>query len=164
LLIHPDVAITTRWMLALTLTLAAAGCDEAEGETVGREGGVVTSADGRVTLDIPAGALADDVAIRIDEVEAGPDGTLGYAYEVQPAGLVLALPAELTFEVDLGDDADEFDLVDPAVALERLALVIDKGASWDRLADLQFDGDAGVVSASALYLGTFALTADGAAN
>ena len=151
--------MTSKLMLALTLTLAATGCDEQTGDTVGAEGGQIVSDDGRVTLDIPAGALASDVEITIEAVDADLDGAIGDAYRIEPAGLVLSFPAELTFDVISDEAGDAFDLADAVSAMEKLALVIDKGDHWDRLADHTFDRDAGYVSASALYFGTFALTA-----
>lgn len=151
--------MTSKLMLALTLTLAATGCDEQTGDTVGPEGGQVVSDDGRVTLDIPAGALADDVEISIHEVEAEADGAIGTAYQIEPAGVVLSFPAELTFDVVADAEGDAFDLADAVSTMEKLSLVVDKGTHWDRLADHTFDADGGYVSASALYLGTFALTA-----
>ena len=46
----------------------ASGCDYDTGTEVGPRGGVVMSDDGRVTLEIPAGALLDPVAISIEPI------------------------------------------------------------------------------------------------
>ena len=54
-----------------------AGCDPMGEDVVGPEGGVVVSRDGRLTLDIPAGALDEAVEITIEEVEDLPEGAVG---------------------------------------------------------------------------------------
>src|SRR5688572_24481287 len=63
--------------------------------TIGAAGGTLTSTDGHLRLDIPAGALAADTAIEIQQIE-WPEG-LGWA--LRPDGLAFALPvgATLTF-------------------------------------------------------------------
>lgn len=140
----------------------ATGCDAEEGTTaVGREGGIVTSPDGRVTLEIPAGALTSEVDVSIGEVDAEgdemPDGAIGFAYEIEPAGLPLLRPATLTFDLSAGDaEARELDLSD-AVAVEDLALLTDKGDAWDRLADRETDEEDRTVSGSVLFFGTYAV-------
>jgi hypothetical protein len=56
--------------------------------TLGNAGGTLTSTDGRLTLTFPAGALAADTTITIQELEW--DG--GHAWELGPEGLALAMP------------------------------------------------------------------------
>jgi hypothetical protein len=66
--------------------------------TIGPAGGQIASGDGGLTLDVPAGALADDAAITIRNLDpatlaaAGADA--GYALE--PDGLAFAVPATAT--------------------------------------------------------------------
>ena len=145
-------------MLGFAMVLAS-GCDAEEGmSTIGREGGVVTSPDGRVTLEIPAGALRDDVEVSIGEVDSEmPEGAIGFAYEVEPAGLPLLRPATLTFDLLAGGaEARELDLSD-AARVEDLAIHTDKGASWDRLADREADEEQQTVSGSVLFFGSYAI-------
>lgn len=155
------MATMNRAMVVLGFTLAlASGRDAEDGSaSVGREGGVVTSADGRVTLEIPAGALTRDVEVTIGEVDdAGPEGAIGFAYELEPAGLVLARPATVTFDLTAGDaEARELDLSDAGLAVEDLAIVSAKAGTWDRLSDRETDAELAMVSGSVLYLGTVAV-------
>jgi hypothetical protein len=70
--------------------------------TIGPLGGSVRSADGRVTLKVPAGALAGPVAIALTPEVSTVDGALGSAYALTPAVLALAKPALLVFRASAG--------------------------------------------------------------
>lgn len=63
----------------------------------------ITSPDGLVTLDIPAGAVPADVEITI-ELEQPSEGSL-VGYEFLPDGLVFAAPATVSVEVALDEVA-----------------------------------------------------------
>lgn len=129
--------------LAMASTIA--GCDAA-GDGIGPEGGVVVSADGRLTLDVPEGALDVPVEITIEEAEALPEGALGPAYRVEPVGLVFDLPVRVVYNYGArGMD------VDPA----HVMLVVEREHEWSRLPDRRVFADDGLVAASALYLSTF---------
>ena len=77
--------------------------------TIGPQGGELAGAKGSalegVKLVVPAGALASDtrIAIKAASTDAAlPAGTSGVGKQIQisPAGLQLALPAQLTLPVD----------------------------------------------------------------
>ncbi len=101
------------YVCALLLLACGGGGEETEpldfppvGEpvtaTIGAAGGTVTSPDGHLLLDIPAGALAGDVAISIQQLEV--DGGLGWS--LAPEGTTFAVPvlARLTFtRAELGE-------------------------------------------------------------
>ncbi|MBV1860684.1 MAG: hypothetical protein KUG77_19880, partial [Nannocystaceae bacterium] len=56
------MAANTSRLLALVLSATTlAACEQSEGTEVGPEGGVAVSDDGRLTVEIPAGALDDTV-------------------------------------------------------------------------------------------------------
>lgn len=82
----------TRFVLTALAALALLpSCDrEAPVTTVGPSGGTIVSDDGRVSVAVPRGALADDVTITI--------GRAGDCYEVGPAGTAFAVPAEVTVD------------------------------------------------------------------
>lgn len=71
------------------------------GATIGAAGGVVVSADGRLTLTIPPGALSADVAIRVTAVtnEEVPEAlrvpTSGPDYRLEPDGTTFAQPVKV---------------------------------------------------------------------
>lgn len=77
---------------------------DAESQTLGATGGSVASADGRITLQVPAGALAADTAVTTQAVgNTAPDG-MGAALHVR---LAAAPTAALTVRVrwDAAQDA-----------------------------------------------------------
>ncbi|HTT71008.1 MAG TPA: hypothetical protein VMG32_07260 [Anaeromyxobacteraceae bacterium] len=65
--------------------------------TVDASGGTVASADGVLTLTIPAGALVSPVDITIQAIANTAPLGQGNAYEVGPAGQVFAAPVTFTF-------------------------------------------------------------------
>lgn len=62
---------------------------------VGVDGGLVSSTDGVITLEIPAGALANDTQITIRSMAEGMTGSALPAYEFEPDGLTFNIPAHL---------------------------------------------------------------------
>jgi hypothetical protein len=151
-----NMAGTVSRLFALALcTTALAACDGTEGTPVGPEGGVVVSDDGRLTLEIPAGALDDTVDVSIHRVEDGPDGIALRAYAVEPMGTTLVLPARVEYDWTIDAPADA--LSRDAVHVEDPSLVIERGPEWRTLADRSVDLDAGFVVASAHYFGVIAI-------
>lgn len=149
--------MATTKTLAAVLTLSfLAGCDQ-QGETVGPRGGVVMSDDGRVTLDIPAGALTDEVEVSIEVVEDAPGGIVGVAYAIEPAGVSLLRPATLTY--DLAADADDTDrsLELGGLEMSDLVLVTEKADRWQPMSDRDVDADAQLLTASVLYFSSYAI-------
>lgn len=130
---------------AVAMTLLA-GCDPVGDDVVGPEGGVVVSRDGRLTLDIPEGALSDAVEITIEQVDTLPEGALGPAYRVLPVGTVFEAPVHVLY--DYGAMGMEVDVHD-------IELVARGATEWNRLADRALFEDEDIVSASAMYLSTF---------
>ncbi|MCH9682982.1 MAG: hypothetical protein K0V04_16215 [Deltaproteobacteria bacterium] len=128
---------------AICATLA--GCDPVGDDAVGPDGGVVVSQDGRLTLDIPAGALDDFVEVTIEEVDTLPPGALGPSYRVLPAGTVFNAPVEVLYNYG----APGMD-VDP----QQVQLVIARADDWNPLPDRMLHDDDPVVSATALYSST----------
>ena len=74
----------------------------APGKVVGAAGGSVSSSDGKVTLDIPAGALASDVRIDIEPSTSFTEQGLvgGTLYDLTPDGTAFAKPVTATFRYD----------------------------------------------------------------
>lgn len=75
-------------------------------ETIGSDGGTITSADGRLTIEIPSGALSASETITIAPL-AGKDlqdpfvAREGSAYyEVEPSGLTFDKPVTATYNLD----------------------------------------------------------------
>ena len=154
-----DMAGTLSRLFAFALcasTLAA--CDGADGTRIGPEGGVVLSEDGRLSLEIPAGALDETVDVSIHLVEDGPtngDASAIRAYAIEPMGTTLVLPARVEYDWTIDGPADGLAL--GGVQVEDPSLVIERGPEWRTLADRTLDLDAGYVSGSAHYFGVVAI-------
>ncbi|HOA13370.1 MAG TPA: hypothetical protein PLB35_07340 [Myxococcota bacterium] len=71
--------------------------------TIGAAGGNLASVDGRLLVKIPAGALAADTTITIDEISNQAHGGLGNAFRIGPDGTEFAVPASLVFTPDNWD-------------------------------------------------------------
>jgi hypothetical protein len=134
-------ALATACLALATL----AGCD-ATGDGIGPEGGVVVSLDGRLTIDIPEGALEEPVEITIEEAEDLPEDALGPAYRVEPVGIVFEAPVHVLY--NYGARGMEIDADD-------VYLVVEREQEWTKLPDRHVFGEEGIVSATALYLSTF---------
>lgn len=136
--------------LLLTATVAS-GCDLVQAEGIGAEGGVVVSADGRMALEIPPGALDEAVEITI-EVTAGPEGSRTPLYVLEPMGLTFERPVALVFDYDdeiLGEG-------DP----EALTMVAHREADWAYLPDHAVDQDDQTITASLMALSAVTVVLD----
>lgn len=73
---------------------------------IGPGGGTISTADGGISLVFPAGALATPTDVTIRPMVNTAPGGVGLAYRIEPAGLAIAQPVELTLGVSsalLGD-------------------------------------------------------------
>jgi hypothetical protein len=70
--------------------------------TIGAAGGSLTSADGLLTLTIPAGALSANTSISIQPITNMAWGGTGSGYRLSPDGLTFTTPVTLAFQVDAG--------------------------------------------------------------
>lgn len=68
--------------------------------SIGPEGGTVATADGAMTVDIPAGALAAPTTITIQPITTHIPGPIGSAVRLGPEGQTFAAPVTLTFHYD----------------------------------------------------------------
>ena len=66
-------------------------------------GGSVTSADGRLTLNIPAGALASATAFSVQPITNTTPNGMGVGYRLEPEGTTFAAPVTLTFHLSATD-------------------------------------------------------------
>lgn len=135
--------------LTIAAVVLTTGCDVAEGTPVGPRGGFVVSDDGRFSLEIPEGALDQEIDITIDEVDCEQPDSLGPCYEVGPIGLPLLFPGTITYELDPG----AMDGVD----IDSVAVLIEREEDWKPLADHRVNMRDEVVTASAVYLSSFAV-------
>ncbi len=102
-------------VFSITSTLVGCGCPSSSPDDTiriskkieAKEGGTITDATGRVSMDIPAGAFSEDTHITIDEVEESewpevirdlePEGEV---LRLEPDGLELNKPITITVKLD----------------------------------------------------------------
>jgi hypothetical protein len=68
--------------------------------SIGPSGGTLQSADGNISVTIPAGALSSTTSISIQPVTNNAPLGLGFGYRLQPEGTTFAKPVQLTFHYD----------------------------------------------------------------
>jgi hypothetical protein len=66
-------------------------------QTIGPNGGTLTSVDGRVEITVPAGAVDEDTSFSITPV-TGPAENAVATYYLEPEGVTFELPVTLTFQ------------------------------------------------------------------
>jgi hypothetical protein len=136
--------------LVLMTLLAPIACDPADASTVGPRGGTIVSADGRFSIEIPAGALDTDVDIEVTETGCATPRAVGSCYVVEPRGTTFFMPAEVTYELADMPLSDRDRL--------QLGVMVERDDGWQPLADRDVDIDDATVRGSVLYLSTFAVT------
>jgi hypothetical protein len=94
---------TTRLALGLSLSALISACSGGHDPlvtTIGATGGTLSTQSG-ITLRVPAGAVSSPTDIRL--VETPPRQGAMARIELEPRGLVLAVPATLAFKVEDGN-------------------------------------------------------------
>ncbi|AKF85331.1 hypothetical protein MFUL124B02_11350 [Myxococcus fulvus 124B02] len=88
---------------ALGLLACGEGLFDARGRpdvrVIGREGGTVTSRDGRVRVTIPPGALEGEETVSLREVGTR-DWSVGVTYALEPSARTLAFPARVEMRAE----------------------------------------------------------------
>lgn len=119
------------------------------------EGGSVTSPDGKIALEIPPGALAEDttVSVKVVPEDEWTDDLksiepAGAVYSLEPDGLEFSQPVTITVRLD-PDDTAELDLEEGIPAF--ISLSRSKDGTWEVLANgrTDFQVDTGVVLVTA---------------
>jgi hypothetical protein len=145
--------------LALLGLLAACDCDDDDdhppplaAETIGPAGGAVGLADGSAALTVPAGALAGDVAFRIDpgQISTVPGYVdVGPPYTFSPTGTVFLAPAQILMPYSPGAVSGSVGNDELRVGFRNAAGVV------VGLVPQQVDPVAGRVTVQTTGLGTF---------
>jgi hypothetical protein len=139
--------------------LLAAGCGgghqpAATGPTasavVGASGGTVATADGALTVAIPAGALAADVTVTVTPTSSPGGGAVGTVYEIGPTGTQFSAPVTLSLH---------YDAASLNGAAERsLRVATFAAGNWQILAGAAIDTSAKIVTGTTTHLSLYGLT------
>src|SRR6476620_11581779 len=143
---------------ALTLAAAVWGCGgSAQPQQkprsitmlVGMAGAVISTPDGSLTLEIPAGALGDDTIIAVTPTGSPAAGALGTVYEIGPSGHQFSFPVKLTLAYDAAA------LTGMDKSLLRVATYA--GAAWQVLPGAVVDTRAQTVSGVTTHLSPYTI-------
>jgi hypothetical protein len=121
---------------------------------IGPSGGTVTSSDGKLSLDIPAGALDGSIVFSVKAATAWPTGAVGQVYEVEPSGTRFSQPATIALSY-AGLNID-------AATAAKLFVGTAVGPSWQSLGTAVNDARAQTVASTTTHLSVFGLVAFGA--
>lgn len=72
-------------------------------KNIGAAGGTLTSADGQIRIDVPAGALAGNQSITVQPITNHTPAGVRKAYRLTPHGLQFSKPVTLTFAYTAND-------------------------------------------------------------
>ncbi|MFD2519471.1 hypothetical protein [Emticicia soli] len=98
-------------------------------KTIGAQGGSISTADGKLTLTFPAGALSKETNITIRPVENKAWGGVGIGYEFGPDGSEFAKPVTFTYHYDNKEIS--------GASLDNMALAFqDEAKVWQMTAPL----------------------------
>lgn len=117
---------------------------------IGAAGGTLSSSDGALSIDIPAGALASDTDITIQPITNTAWGGIGGGYRLTPDGLTFAQPVDLVYDV-----APE-DLAGSAPAFLGVAFQTDEGF-WQVVESASYDESAGTFTATTTHFTDYSL-------
>ncbi len=102
-------------------------------KTIGAAGGTIAATGGRITVDIPAGALAANTEITLQEVTNSLPGSPGKSFRLEPEGIKFTKPITLTIPYT---DAMLADTIHP----DALFLAYqDKAGGWRFMAKSRVD-------------------------
>ena len=136
------------WLLVAGAT-ALSGCDDVVSSqsvlataVLGPEGGTLSL--GAVSVELPPGALAADVTVRIQLAANHPDGNIGPVYSIEAEGAKLLAPATISYQVQTANLPAETELADVLLAF------VQDGA-WQPLTGSAMDAGAGIVSGQTMH-------------
>ncbi|HEV7351203.1 hypothetical protein [Telluribacter sp.] len=118
--------------------------------TIGPAGGTIKSADNRIQIAIPAGALSTNQTISVQPIGNNCPGGKGQAFRLEPHGITFAKPAFITFQYS------EADANGSSPALLRVAYQNDKG-TWQMPAVKSIDTTAHTVTVQTSHFSDWGL-------
>jgi hypothetical protein len=95
--LSPGTGSTATTDTSIAVTAAGTPDGNPVTKTIGATGGTISSADGRIDLVIPPGALSSDIALTIQPITNECPGGIGAGYDFQPNGTKFSIPATLIF-------------------------------------------------------------------
>ena len=119
-----------------------------ESNSIGPNGGTVTSSDGKAKIVISPGSLSQDTGITVAAVSNAPSGNIGTAYEFGPDGTTFNEPVTISITYNktfLPSDVSELDI--------KLGMVTNN--QWQEITNSVVDTVANIVSGTTSHLSTY---------
>lgn len=121
---------------------------------IGTDGGTVTSSDGKASVNIPAGALADNTAIDIKPASDVPAGHIWAPYDFLPDGINFLKPVTIAISYDEGT-------LPSGINESNLRLGKKINNVWDQITDSKVDIQKNMVSYEVDYFSSYLLVNTG---
>lgn len=137
----------------IALTPVGTATGDAVQAMVPATGGTLVSADGRLTLEVPAGALPTSQLLTIQPITNQAPGGVGVAYRLGPEGTAFSAPVKLTFKYGDADTAGS----------EALALKVayqNADGSWAALRNVTRDDAAKAIGVETSHFSDWSLVAE----
>ncbi len=64
-------------------------------KNIGSAGGIITTSNGKISINFPTGALTENTEISIEEIMNSDSSGIGNAFEIKPSGLILKKSAKI---------------------------------------------------------------------
>lgn len=148
---------TTSLCIALCISFLSGCGDDDEDEiinpkntVISSQGGMALSADGNVTVEIPAGAVSSDTTIIVGESASMPPGTVGKAYQFGPEGFKFQKPVTIFLKYNP-------DNVPPGAADDELALGRESSGKWEKVSGCAVDPSEYSVSGSVMGFSSYGI-------
>lgn len=113
---------------------------------IGPEGGVVISEDGRLSLEVPEGALSEPTEVFVEAVPCEAEG-LADCYAVGGDGVQFSRPVTVVYE------AGELE------SMDRVALLYKGSSGWIRMPDAQIDREDEIVMGTIMVAASISVDA-----
>src|SRR3972149_10174401 len=123
-----------------------------ESNSIGPNGGTVTSSNGKAKIVLPSGALSQDTGITVAVVSNQPSGNIGTAYEFGPDGTTFNKPVTISItydEASLPSGVIESDI--------KLGMITNN--QWQEITNSVVDTVANIVSGTTSHLSIYGVIA-----
>ena len=123
-----------------------------ESNSIGPNGGTVTSSNGKAKIVLPAGALSQDAGITVAVVSNQPSGNIGTAYEFGQDGTTFNKPVTISITYDdasLPSGVSESDI--------KLGMITNN--QWQEITNSDVDTVANIVSGTTSHLSIYGVIA-----
>jgi hypothetical protein len=119
------------------------------GVSIGPQGGTVASADGRLTVRVPPGAIPAATSFSVQQITNPAPGGLGSAYRLEPHGVTFLKPVKFTFIAGWS-----------GAAIDKLTIAFQEaGGFWLHARDVKRDAAAKTLTVATTHFSDWTIVA-----